>query len=1718
MGIKNLHAYLTQASREDVLARDQEARKHNTTRDKRLDFVVYVRTLSDAVETIRQDGRKRMLHVVDGGICYNDAREAASGRDVRSKNRIEAQEQIGAAVQKEQLRLAAELLDSGEAVDRVVVINDHPSQRPVVKDATNVARAMKGGRKYSGKLRLRNQDMIANGQDNWWVFNELEYAAPAFQSADGKTEIRIAEHEAEPAMYNVIKQHERTDDTCIVIHAVDSDLIPLAVASGAEYIVQPLRHGYNIYRMSAVGEAPMEAVWPFRHEAANALAAMLIGNDYTRGLMGVGPKKLVTATSLTDFARRDWALLDEAEPDDDRVAEFAAALQTAVADASLSKPAQEVQPARLAALTLENVREIARVMMGRPGTALQSKADALAKARQKLAEKAQGRAQKSVGNIYFRSDEPSRTKASNATTKAGEAADIPVAEKERDEGADEGAVPADDTGAARDDGEGAARDDGDTAMRTGEGDGEGAVRADEGADEGAVPAADEGTHKKGSHGAGEPYRVGFRAYPKADPLVELRAAARQALQHSQEELAPTGKRKAAQPAPQAVPEHVARKQAREGKLKEMTEDDDDDFHEGGSRKGIKHICRKMPIRVASGMAYRDVVGTDVDSNADEQPRDAMRAALDAASSCLGAFSVVATAVLPELRAAAASIYPLHSLNQQLLDGADGLRIVMRNIHLIWMRKAGLKRRAGKVGERKDGLEDEKKDAHERHAARIETLCRLHFGGAREDDSIDTLEVQFEQLDEELLGWLADRKIPLFFYSSVEAAYERLDLCLPNTPVGLFEANFKQVGTGHRTAAKKAIPTQVRHLAEHLALDPVGMAASFVSEIGQKLGAEEEAEEAGGAGVAAASVGEPALSPSAEPDDNTAAAKDAKSNEDAEALLAQISSGDPAWISVRDATAFCIETALYDCPLTGDAGAWMSGLGQQLFEMLRWKTSRRKLGASEAGCRRASVIVAAAIDRVRAVLARAFALALPLKCSPGEVPTLHAWIADAEYAGGITALAAFQDSWIVWMGKTRGFGMHTRTVVLNSLNLYTVIDSADKLIDAAVQNLNRLIDGANDALAGTRSPSAEPATCHAWHGLSFTTAATSKDAALQVAPVKVKERVKERVQSLKAMLCNIVPTKDFDDWIHRFHEASAMVMHVLFKLPDVERLLPPAYVTVSPAQVTFLMLDPAYLKGAESNRIGQRVGIHTNQLVNATSSNNSDAYGNGRGWSRGPALRAFAKTPVYERRGNETTPEGTKRDEVPKLAQRIEPLFTIVAEAKGVVKPLTWAHGQSGLDRERRVQSIKWSGERSVVVDKLTQRHSRDEVLRKIAEVGSPAVAYDVSASKGGGPSKPRNKKSKTGSGKNKEANAEANKPRDPAEPLKTLAVDALDKDALVIGADPGQHHSFVLSILPPLTHGAEDGNSDHGSTTIRFGGHQLVAQEKANQRVRIMQEQGALPRQILQAVKQLDTSDMHNDEKEKRATLVTLLERAWEDDVPRRMLLLRQELAHEARLKGAAADVRTAVVKEAVERGATAEKPVKVIVANGTGTKNSRRSKHASGSDQRQEPLRFEYTALQAARELDVVFVDTNEDFTSQSCPRPSCRAQRAGAHEVIQLEQSRYIETDTPCYRVLRCTHCGTVFERDYVGASNIGQAALFHLWTGLHLFSREVEQALGLGLRDSHKTEEEKRQPSTTPRKPIPLPSTTADGAGAARDKGKSKQVEPAMLAMDDTVEAAQ
>lgn len=95
----------------------------------------------------------------------------------------------------------------------------------------------------------------------------------------------------------------------------------------------------------------------------------------------------------------------------------------------------------------------------------------------------------------------------------------------------------------------------------------------------------------------------------------------------------------------------------------------------------------------------------------------------------------------------------------------------------------------------------------------------------------------------------------------------------------------------------------------------------------------------------------------------------------------------------------------------------------------------------------------------------------------------------------------------------------------------------------------------------------------------------------------------------------------------------------------------------------------------------------------------------------------------------------------------------------------------------------------------------------------------------------------------------------------------------------------------------------------------------------------------------------------------------------------------------------------------------------------------------------------------------------SSSASTPGVCFPHQADRDYNSLEYASYIDSDADCFRILRCVHCGVVYDRDYVGSSNIAQILLFKLATGFHLYERNVEEVLGLGLRDGHKSKEERK-----------------------------------------------
>ncbi|GAA6058437.1 hypothetical protein JCM3770_006051 [Rhodotorula araucariae] len=215
MGNPALHQHLLGAHATDIRECNKAAEGSGAPRDKREDLIVYTRTVprhsqssrttvrgrhSHLPGTLGADPRRppgclRALHVVDGGGSFNAARQAASDARRMHKDRNEATTFVSNWVPLKQQQYSEVLLahsrrdENGDAVDHVVVINDHLSQRPTVKEATNVKHACRRLLKYSDiRLKRKTQEqhrefldhrakLLAAGHDYSWTFDDLEPSA-----------------------------------------------------------------------------------------------------------------------------------------------------------------------------------------------------------------------------------------------------------------------------------------------------------------------------------------------------------------------------------------------------------------------------------------------------------------------------------------------------------------------------------------------------------------------------------------------------------------------------------------------------------------------------------------------------------------------------------------------------------------------------------------------------------------------------------------------------------------------------------------------------------------------------------------------------------------------------------------------------------------------------------------------------------------------------------------------------------------------------------------------------------------------------------------------------------------------------------------------------------------------------------------------------------------------------------------------------------------------------------------------------------------------------------------------------------------------------------------------------------------------------------------------------------------------------------------------------
>ncbi|BGP04635.1 hypothetical protein JCM10049v2_000437 [Rhodotorula toruloides] len=134
------------------------------------------------------------------------------------------------------------------------------------------------------------------------------------------------------------------------------------------------------------------------------------------------------------------------------------------------------------------------------------------------------------------------------------------------------------------------------------------------------------------------------------------------------------------------------------------------------------------------------------------------------------------------------------------------------------------------------------------------------------------------------------------------------------------------------------------------------------------------------------------------------------------------------------------------------------------------------------------------------------------------------------------------------------------------------------------------------------------------------------------------------------------------------------------------------------------------------------------------------------------------------------------------------------------------------------------------------------------------------------------------------------------------------------------------------------------------------------------------------------------------------------------------------------------------------------------GPKLGQRSSSASGADRREQVSGSLITALRALRGTDdnlrVAVLEASEFRTSFTCP--SCRIERFDQHKKEKIAYAADLTTGFDVFRVLQCGHCKRVFNRDWLGAINIGIVGIVSAaFSGLkvQVFSDWVEGVFGWG-----------------------------------------------------------
>ncbi|BGP19407.1 hypothetical protein JCM10213v2_007496 [Rhodosporidiobolus nylandii] len=1550
-------------------------------------------------------------------------------------------------------------------------------------------------RKFWEQLREGSTAKSYSWRKHSFTFPHLDHAS--------YPNLCTAPHEAEPAIYRRAVEIRKGDPNAIIlVRGVDGDFMPYLCGKDSpmtglltpntrrsrgqnparfRYVAQSVvsQAPFAEQAQPAKGQVGLSAIFPYKTVLASAVAVVVgIGDDYNKGLLGVGIVTAAKSRPFLEFCHGDYGF-EADEPTPEQKGDFKKRLEAVATKEFSPKNNPAKQAERLAQLDYDTVRHAIRTILGYKDVKLVAKStiekEYAAKYVEDMLRRRQEHGRGGSRKVYFPNigeatvttdDMKNFTRSSRRSTiRTPRALKMQALEPNRTmldkelstrqsqlEQAKGGAVP----GADAMEGVEVAGMAAPTSSEI-EQEIETIKKERNLVNERMRELRNEG---RGSHGSQVDLVCELRQYSRSEPSApHLQSAAKQYMAAAVDRPPPV-KVKAPRPVPMRMRELRAaaatrmKEQQAEDEADDADDADEEDQQEGETEEEGKQAEDQEDPKAADPRLEHAAANT-----------------VDIPRIYFDQFAYFTAPILDHLRHDAAELSPLHSLLKTLYDPGKCAVLLQRIQGLTYQIRQGQgavvlqppqpavgtkpavvphgQRRSTRIqsNSKQSGSQaSQGKKATEQGPPTGKRRLAEEWFDSKKIDNKELTAVGFHDAYEEcerdnMIDYIMSQKIPLLLYRLVKRRMDETGFYFADkVPQHTLLPSLKEVVTGHRTAAGRQTPNLITQLADDLASNLVHSTLRFVSVTGAHLGISPEAVK-----IPAGRAGQ---------------------------IIREIVSGDrggKARLSLQ--TRF--RRLLLSMPVSHDItdkgdntkiqmalAAWKAQVEAETRQMLL-KCYRDRHDAEVA-----KVVVDyiyGHLVQVQHVIHRNFIeIAKPKKRV--EIITLQDWFSKANLPANVLDLARFQESC---------------ALICNELVIGPFLHLARTFASVIADNFNVWIDKTNEILR-REDPSLiskELATRRrpreGKEGTSNAQAKAEEDQPDVLAPpslvldnlhklnfleyrngrsilerVRIREDaiqgVEQLEQALKPTASPYVRGKGPGDTDWRddgWPNSAAGILNILFKCPDLENRIPSSYVTITSASVIFLVLDPTRTRKIKTTDFTSDIDLVETLINKKTTIASKSHVGNFARLLHPQKARAFAALEFYE-------VEGTGKGDT--SLRLIEPIFGIDPTSDKLVWTAARRREPRDVGRPRRFDYEAEAG--FVALSPHGEKHG-PRVRNALKALSTSLVLPTASTA------------SATTAG------ASAIPPKAPNGKQPHLSSLELLKGALALGVDLGEAYWFALAlerIGKTLT-----ADVDINSEFIRLRSKQFRSQERhfknksaiyidksPARRLVTFLESNAPPSPTASTTS--STSADLEQRQRQHASSLEFAQHLWQNDTGRRKLSLLQSMRVEGDLKM----MSSAVVEHIVNLGEKKEdgSPVSqtVLVFLGTGL-DQKRSKSATGADKRKSPIKYLLQALTASPALDVLIINTSENYTSQSCPNVSCRERTAQANKALSMEYALWIDSNDTYYRLLRCPHCGGIFDRDYSGADCIRQAGLFDLLTGMHLFDEHVEELLGFEMRAS-------------------------------------------------------